>query len=112
MLFARLMLAEAEVILLDEPFAALDAASTAALLGLVKDWHRQGRTILAVLHDHTQVKAHFPHCLLLARRLIAEGTPDQVLSPDYLRDAHSMMEAWDEFSEECDLPPQSVSRHR
>ena len=106
------MLAQAEVILLDEPFAALDAASTDSLLGLVKDWHRQGRTILAVLHDHAQVKAHFPHCLLLARRLIAEGAPDQVLTPDILRDAQSMMEAWDEFSEECDVSPQSGIRNR
>ena len=103
MLFARLMLAKADVILLDEPFAALDHASINSLLALIQDWHKTGRTILAVLHDHTQLRHYFSHCLLLARRLIAQGTPDQVLSPENLRDAHSMMEAWDENAPACDV---------
>ena len=51
------------MLLLDEPFAALDELTTHDLLGLVLDWHRQGRTVIAVLHELDQVE-HFP--LMLA----------------------------------------------
>ncbi len=61
--FARLLLQDASVILLDEPFTALDAATTADLLRMVESWHDEGRTVLAVIHDLEQVRATFPLCL-------------------------------------------------
>jgi zinc/manganese transport system ATP-binding protein len=72
-LFARLMLRDAAIILLDEPFAAVDAATVAALLDCILDWHRDGRTVVAVLHDLTLVRTHFPETLVLARRVLACG---------------------------------------
>jgi len=83
-LFARLMLQQGAVLLLDEPFAAIDATTTQALLRLVKGWHEQGRTILAVLHDLDQVKRHFPRTLLLAHRVIAAGPTPEVLRAETL----------------------------
>ncbi len=72
-LFARLMLQDAWVILLDEPFAAVDAQTTSALLELVQQWHQDGRTIIAVLHDLDMVRARFPSTLVLAQHCLAWG---------------------------------------
>jgi len=83
-LFARLALQEAGVLLLDEPFAAIDATTTAELLRLVERWHGEGRTIIAVLHDLAQVRAHFPRCVLLSRRSIAAGDIAAVLTDELL----------------------------
>src|SRR5690242_2335754 len=60
MLFARLVAQNARLILLDEPFAAVDARTSAELLALVRRWHGEGRTVLAALHDVDLVKAIFP----------------------------------------------------
>ncbi|GAB0058248.1 Vitamin B12 import ATP-binding protein BtuD [Candidatus Magnetaquicoccaceae bacterium FCR-1] len=79
-LFARLMMLDARVILLDEPFAALDARSTEELLELLHRWQREGRTVIAILHDLEQIRAHFPHTLLLARHRIAWGDTETVLT--------------------------------
>jgi zinc/manganese transport system ATP-binding protein len=72
-LFARLILEDAAVILLDEPFAAVDAPSVSALLDQVMRWHEEGRTVIAVLHDLDLVRARFPVTLVLARRCLAWG---------------------------------------
>jgi zinc/manganese transport system ATP-binding protein len=70
-LFARLILQNAAVILLDEPFAAVDAQTTSVLLDQVERWHQEGRTVIAVLHDLDLVRTRFPSTLVLARRCIA-----------------------------------------
>ncbi len=79
-LFARLMLRDARVILLDEPFAAVDRATTEDLLALLHQWHEEGRTVIAVLHDLDMVRAHFPQALLLAGQVVDWGPTDRVLS--------------------------------
>ena len=79
-LFARLIVQDAEVILLDEPFAAVDERTTAELLALVAAWHRMGRTVVAVMHDLAQVRAHFPDTLVLARAPIGWGDTASVLT--------------------------------
>jgi zinc/manganese transport system ATP-binding protein len=78
-LFARLILQDAAVILLDEPFAAVDAPTMTVLLDQVTRWHREGRTVIAVLHDLKVVQAHFPSTLVLARRCLAWGATTQAL---------------------------------
>lgn len=93
-LFARLLLQEAEVILLDEPFAAIDARTSADLMALIRGWHGEGRTVLAVLHDLETVRANFPRTLLLAREKIAHGPTGQVLTAENLRRARAMCEAF------------------
>jgi zinc/manganese transport system ATP-binding protein len=95
MLFARLIEQDSPLILLDEPFTALDEGTTADLLAILADWHREGRTIIAVLHDIAQVRAHFPETLLLARRLIGWGPTDSVLTSQHLATARATAESWD-----------------
>jgi zinc/manganese transport system ATP-binding protein len=101
-LFARLLLQDAEVILLDEPFTAIDARATRDLLDIVSRWHGDGRTVIAVLHDFEQVRAHFPQTLLLARELISWGPTDDVMSPHNLLKARAMAERWDEDADFCE----------
>jgi len=72
-LFGRLIVQDSSVILLDEPFAAVDAQSLVVLLDQVKRWHEEGRTIIAVLHDLDLVRAHFPSTLVLACCCLAWG---------------------------------------
>lgn len=100
-LFARLLLQDARLILLDEPFNAIDARTTADLLQLVRRWHGEKRTVVAVLHDFEQVRGHFPDAVLLARELIAWGPTEQALTDDNLRRARAMAEAWDEEAAAC-----------
>ena len=64
-LFARLILQNAPVIILDEPFTAIDAGTTRDLITIIKGWHADGRTVIAVLHDMDQIRSHFPQTLLL-----------------------------------------------
>lgn len=101
MLFARLLLQEARLILLDEPFTAIDARTASDLLDLVRRWHRERRTVLAVLHDLELVRTHFPDALLLAREAVAWGRTADVLTPDNLLKARRMCEAFDEHAAAC-----------
>ncbi|WP_029010519.1 metal ABC transporter ATP-binding protein [Azospirillum halopraeferens] len=101
-LFARMLLQDARLILLDEPFTAIDARTTADLLALVRRWHAERRTVIAVLHDLEQVRAHFPRTLLLAREPIAWGPTAEALAPANLRRARAMAEHWDDGAPVCD----------
>jgi zinc/manganese transport system ATP-binding protein len=92
-LFARLIVQDAAVVLLDEPFAAVDEASAEDLLRLIKSWHDEQRTVVAVLHDLDQVRAHFPTTLLLARRCVAWGDTAAVLSSKNLAQAYDTIRA-------------------
>lgn len=94
-LFARLLLQDARLILLDEPFTAIDARTTADLLDVVRRWHGERRTVVAVLHDLEQVRSHFPDTLLLAREPVAWGCTADALSPANLIRARAMAESWD-----------------
>jgi ABC-type Mn/Zn transport systems, ATPase component len=87
-LFARLLLQDADVILLDEPFASLDESTTEELLHFLQRWQGEGRTVVAVLHDLDRVRRHFPSTLLLARSPIAWGDTSLSLSADNLARAH------------------------
>ncbi len=91
MLFARLLMQDASIVLIDEPFNAIDEATTADLLALVRRWHAEGRTIVAVLHDLAMVRTAFPHTLLLARECIGWGTTQTVLTESALATARARM---------------------
>ena len=78
-LFARLILQDAAIILLDEPLAAVDAPTASVLLEQMMRWHEEGRTVIAVLHDLVRVRAHFPSTLVLARRCLAWGKTEAAL---------------------------------
>ena len=83
-LFARLMMSDAKVLLLDEPFSAVDQETLRELLALLVQWHEQGRTVVVVLHDLELVRTHFPQTLLLAGQAVAWGDTDSVLTPEHL----------------------------
>jgi len=100
-LFARLLLQDASLILLDEPFTAIDARTTADLLDLVRRWHDENRTVIAVLHDLDMVRRAFPQTLLIAREPVAWGETDRVLSPENLLAARRMVEAHDPYAAPC-----------
>jgi zinc/manganese transport system ATP-binding protein len=81
-LFARLMVQNAPVILLDEPFTAIDQPTTSDLLEVVAGWHAEGRTVIAVLHNVEMVEDLFPRVLVLGGDTVAWGDTRQVLA-DY-----------------------------
>jgi zinc/manganese transport system ATP-binding protein len=101
LLFARLLVQDADLILLDEPFNAVDARTAADLLAMVQRWHGEGRTVIAVLHDLDLVREQFPDCLLLAREKVAFGPTAEVLSATNRLKARMMAEAWDEAAPRC-----------
>lgn len=83
-LFARLLLHDAQTLLLDEPFAAVDRHTTEDLMALLDDWNARGRTVIAVLHDLEMVRASFPQTLLMGGQAVAWGPTEQVLTPENL----------------------------
>ena len=102
-LFARLLLQDAKLILLDEPFSAVDTKTTADLLALINRWYKEKRSVIAVLHDMEIVKAHFPETLLLAREPVAWGATAEILNAENLARARHMIEAHDPHAHICAL---------
>jgi zinc/manganese transport system ATP-binding protein len=100
-LFARVLLQNADLIVLDEPFNAIDAKTAADLFDLVRRWHAEERTVVAALHDLDLVRANFPEVLLLAREPVAWGPAHDVLTPENLLKARRMCEAFDDEANEC-----------
>lgn len=101
-LFARVLVQDADLILLDEPFNAIDAKTVTDLISLIMHWHGESRTVLVVVHDLDLVREHFPEALLLARRQVAWGEACQTLSADNLLRARHFGEAWDENAPWCE----------
>jgi zinc/manganese transport system ATP-binding protein len=111
MLFARVLLQDARLIVLDEPFNAIDAKTSADLLALVRRWHAERRTVVAALHDLELVRGHFPETLLLARGKVAWGLTADVLTAENLMEARRMCEAFDDGARACaadELPSQAA----
>jgi zinc/manganese transport system ATP-binding protein len=104
MLFARLLVQDARVIVLDEPFTALDERTAADLLDLVRRWHSERRTVLAALHDVDLVRANFSETLLLAREPVAWGSTADVLTAENMSKARRMCEAFDDRAHACAAP--------
>jgi zinc/manganese transport system ATP-binding protein len=67
-LFARTIIQDAALILLDEPFTAVDTTTARLLLSVIAEWHQEGRTVIAVLHDLALVRRHFDHTLMLTQQ--------------------------------------------
>jgi len=100
-LFARLMVEDGGVILLDEPFGAIDAATTEDLLALIAGWRAEGRTVVAALHELDLVRRAFPKTLLLSREAIAWGATGEVLTTKNLSLARTMAKAHDADAAYC-----------
>ncbi len=100
-MFARMLLQDSPVVVLDEPFTSIDAQTTRDLFQVIQRWHAENRTIIAVLHDFDQVRAFFPRTLLIARELIGWGETHQVMTEENLLLSRRMSEAWDASAKVC-----------
>ncbi len=101
-LFARVLVQDARLILLDEPFSAIDTRTTDDLIALLARWPREGRTVIMVLHDLEMVRRVCPDTLVLARDKVAWGPTDEALKPEHLLEARRLSEAWSEDAPVCD----------
>ena len=88
--FARVLLQDAPLVLLDEPYAAIDANTVNDLAALVRRWNGEGRTVISVLHDIEHVRHEYPETLLLAREAVARGATAAVLSEENLQRARAL----------------------
>lgn len=102
-LFARIVVEEADLILLDEPFNAMDARTTQELCGLIAKWEALGKTVITVLHDLTLAKQYFSNTLILAREKIAFGRSSEVINDQNLLKAESVSLGW-ESDAWCEVP--------
>lgn len=93
-LFARLQTQDADLILLDEPFNAIDPHTIHDLLQVIGHWHEKGKTILIVTHDIDIVRDYFPETLVLSNRVIAWGPTYDVLTRDNLQKAQDFGRQW------------------
>ena len=109
-MFARMLVQDAQLLLLDEPFNAIDTKTCTDLLQLLRLWQRQQRTVIAVLHDQAQARQYFPETLLLAREVVSWGATKAVLTEPNLHRAHTMTEAWDELADSCELDAQALQQ--
>jgi zinc/manganese transport system ATP-binding protein len=101
-LFARVLVQDADLILLDEPFNAIDAKTVTDLVALIGRWHGEKRTVMVVVHDLELVRQHFPETLLLARQPVGWGPTSEVLTAQNLMRARRFDEAWHDDAPWCD----------
>ncbi|APD11412.1 hypothetical protein UC34_21145 [Pandoraea vervacti] len=77
--FARLIVEDAPIVLLDEPLTGIDVPSAELLLALLDQWRSEGRTVVTVLHDLPLVLERFAHVAVMAGRLVSSGAPADCL---------------------------------
>ncbi|MBK1784139.1 metal ABC transporter ATP-binding protein [Prauserella cavernicola] len=87
---ARALAQGADLVILDEPFTAVDARTESALLEVLTTLCQNGRSVIAVHHDLRAVLDRFDHAVLLAGTVLAEGAPGDVLTPEHLERAYGM----------------------
>lgn len=109
-LFARVLVQDADLILLDEPFNAIDAKTVGDLINLIRRWHGEERTVMVVAHDLDLVRQNFPETLLMARQPVAWGETLATLKPENLLRARRFHEAWEDNAPWCE-PEDHVHGH-
>jgi manganese/zinc/iron transport system ATP- binding protein len=82
---ARALVQGADLLILDEPMAGIDAPTEAAIVAVLKAQVAAGRTVVVVHHDLQTVTRHFDWLVLLNRRIVAQGPVAQTYTPDALR---------------------------
>lgn len=82
---ARALVQDADLYFMDEPFAAVDAATEAAIVGLLRDMRAAGKTALVVHHDLQTVPDYFDSVILLNMRVVAHGPVEEVFTPENLQ---------------------------
>lgn len=104
---ARALAQNADIMLLDEPFAGVDAATERAILDVLEETKQQGKTLVVVHHDLATAAEYFDLLVLLKQRLFGFGTPRQVLDPQLLCDVYEgNMKVFAELSNATGSPRQ------
>jgi manganese/iron transport system ATP-binding protein/manganese/zinc/iron transport system ATP- binding protein len=85
---ARAMAQGADILLLDEPFSGVDAATERAILDVLERTKAAGRTLMVVHHDLATAAEYFDSLILLKQRLYAFGPPQAVLHPELLSEVY------------------------
>ncbi len=85
---ARALAQQADLYLLDEPFAGVDAATEAAIIAVLKELRAEGKTVVAVHHDLSTVPDYFTHAFLINRSRIAQGPVAEAFTPETLDRAY------------------------
>jgi manganese/iron transport system ATP-binding protein/manganese/zinc/iron transport system ATP- binding protein len=85
---ARALAQGSDILLLDEPFAGVDAATERAILDVLERARATGRTLVVVHHDLATAAEYFDRLMLIKQRLFAYGTPRQVLNQDLLSEVY------------------------
>ncbi|MEO0371849.1 MAG: metal ABC transporter ATP-binding protein [Pseudomonadota bacterium] len=85
---ARALAQKADLYLLDEPFAGVDAATEKAIIAVLQDLKRAGKTVVAVHHDLTTVPDYFDRVFLINTTKVAEGTVAEAFSEAHLHTAY------------------------
>ena len=85
---ARALAQEAEVLLLDEPVSGVDAPSQHEIFDLLRELQRAGKTVIVTTHDLSCVAERFDLALLLNRRIVAFGRPEEVFTPELLNETY------------------------
>lgn len=81
---ARALAQQADLYLMDEPFAGVDASTEERILELLLELRSDGRTVLLVHHDLQTVQARFDWVVMVNMRLVAYGPTDEVFTPENL----------------------------
>lgn len=82
---ARALAQDARVYFMDEPFAAVDAATERAIVALLKELKQKGKTVIVVHHDLATVSQYFDWVVLLNMRVVAAGPVSETFTQDNLR---------------------------
>ena len=82
---ARALVQDAQLYLMDEPFASVDAATERAMVDVLRSLRNAGRTALVVHHDLQTLPEYFDHVLMINMRVVAHGPVDTTLTPENLR---------------------------
>jgi manganese/zinc/iron transport system ATP- binding protein len=78
----------AQLYLMDEPLAGVDATTERAIISLLRELRDQGRTVIVVHHDLQTVEAYFDHVIMLNMRVVAAGPTSEVFTPENLRSTY------------------------
>lgn len=103
-LLARIIVQNAKLIVLDEPFSALDINTTEKMLTIIEKWKQEGKSVIVVLHNLHYVVSNFEYTMLLSKELIAYDLTTKVMQRDILSKAYANNFLWlDDGNKVCEL---------
>ena len=102
-LFARVLVQDKPIVLLDEPFNVIDTKTLSDLTEVLKQWHDSNRILIMVTHDLDYVQKYCPKTMLVARECIGYGLTQKILTENNLKKARRLSEAFDVNADWCPI---------